>query len=213
MRARVQSLFSFGSVQHTTDGGGGYSSTRSGSLSHTCVAGIDVERTRRKHLHARTWHLINIPLGSSMPSCAPDLFGVMLTPEQQPLAVTTLLQYTTTTAIVCVGVSHAKHICTTLVAAGKFTLKDKMRVWEKFNRLKRAEEQVDKVKQAAHAMVKYYTQLADRLQAAAPVHMSWLGKHADDADVQAGLRALMAAGGQHVGQQLVQSQQLVARIS
>jgi predicted P-loop ATPase/GTPase len=105
------------------------------------------------------------------------------------------------------------HMLRKFLCVGGFSLKDKMRIWEQYNRLKRAEEQVDKVKQDAHAMVKYYTQLADRLQAAAPVHISWLGKHADDADVQAGLRALMAAGGQHVGQQLVQSQQLVARIS
>jgi hypothetical protein len=111
-----------------------------------------------------------------------------------------------------VGVSHAKHICTTLVAAGKFTLKDKMRVWEKFNRLKRAEEQVLKVQQDARAMVQYYTQLAGALQADAPVHTYWLGQHAASADVKAGLRALMAAGRLRADHQLLQSQQLVSRI-
>jgi hypothetical protein len=100
-----------------------------------------------------------------------------------------------------------------VLCAGAVGLKDKMRVWEQFNRLKRAEEQKAKVLGDAQAMVKYYTQLGSKLRAAAPIHDAWLGENAADGGVQAGMRALMLAGRKHVDAQLCLSQQLVNRIS
>lgn len=99
-----------------------------------------------------------------------------------------------------------------IVHAGALPFKEKLRVWEAYNRQLRAKEHVSKVLEDAKAFLQYYRQLQLQLDPACPPHMGWLLRHADDSNVQAGLAALVEEGRAFVLQQLAAGDQLLQRL-
>lgn len=98
------------------------------------------------------------------------------------------------------------------MCAGDLPFREKVKVWEVYNLVQRAEEQKVKVQRDAAAFVRYYHEVEQQLNDADVQHGSWLGTHADGDEVQAGLQALKLSGIGFVRSQLHQGEALQQQI-